>query len=131
MEERKILIVEDEKKIANTLKKGLTENGYHVDIAFDGQIGQRLFFANKYDLVILDINLPGINGYELCKIIRNNNQQVPVIILTALSTMDDKNEGFDAGSDDYLIKPFDNELLLATIEGRLRRVREMQRTIDI
>lgn len=126
MEERKILIVEDEKKIANTLKKGLTENGYHVDIAFDGQIGQRLFFANKYDLVILDINLPGINGYELCKIIRNNNQQVPVIILTALSTMDDKIEGFDAGSDDYLIKPFEFKELLVRIRALLKRTLHQQ-----
>jgi two-component system, OmpR family, copper resistance phosphate regulon response regulator CusR len=121
MEERKILIVEDEKKIANTLKKGLNENGYFVDLAFDGSIGKRLFFANEYDLIILDINLPGINGYELCKIIRDHNQQIPVIILTAMSTTDDKIEGFDAGTDDYIIKPFEFKELLVRIRALLKR----------
>lgn len=121
MEELTILLVEDEQKIANTLKKGLTENGYQVDVAFDGLIGERLFLANQYDLIILDINLPGINGYELCRIIRNKNQQVPVIMLTALSTMNDKLEGFDAGSDDYLIKPFEFKELLVRIRALLKR----------
>lgn len=121
MEERKILIVEDEKKIANTLKKGLNENGYFVDLAFDGSIGKRLFFANEYDLIILDINLPGINGYELCKIIRDHNQQIPVIILTAMSTTDDKIEGFDSGTDDYIIKPFEFKELLVRIRALLKR----------
>lgn len=121
MEELTILLVEDEKKIANTLKKGLTENGYQVDIAFDGRIAERLFLANQYGLIILDINLPGINGYELCRIIRNKNQQVPVIMLTALSTMNDKLEGFDAGSDDYLIKPFEFKELLVRIRALLKR----------
>jgi len=126
MEELTILIVEDEQKIANTLKKGLTENGYQVDVAFDGLIGQRLFLANRYDLIILDINLPGINGYELCRIIRNKNQQVPVIMLTALSTMNDKLEGFDAGSDDYLIKPFEFKELLVRIRALLKRTQHQQ-----
>lgn len=126
MEELTILIVEDEQKIANTLKKGLTENGYQVDVAFDGLIGQRLFLANQYDLIILDINLPGINGYELCRIIRNKNQQVPVIMLTALSTMNDKLEGFDAGSDDYLIKPFEFKELLVRIRALLKRTQHQQ-----
>ena len=106
MEERKILIIEDEKKIATTLKKGLTENGYHVDLAFDGLIGKRLFESNNYDLLILDINLPGMNGYELCKAIRNTNQHIPIIMLTAMNTTEDKIEGFDNGTDDYIIKPF-------------------------
>ncbi len=121
MEERKILIVEDEKKIATTLKKGLNENGYFVDLAFDGMIGKRMFFANEYDLIILDINLPGLNGYELCKIIRDHNQQVPVIFLTAMSTTDDKIEGFDAGTDDYIIKPFEFKELLVRIRALLKR----------
>jgi DNA-binding response OmpR family regulator len=121
MEERRILIVEDEKKIATILKKGLTENGYHTDIAFDGLIGKRLFHANTYDLIILDINLPGLNGYELCKIIRNHNQQVPVIMLTAMSTTDDKIEGFDSGTDDYIIKPFEFKELLVRIRALLKR----------
>lgn len=126
MEELTILIVEDEQKIANTLKKGLTENGYQVDVAFDGLIGERMFLANQYDLIILDINLPGINGYGLCRIIRNKNQQVPVIMLTALSTMNDKLEGFDAGSDDYLIKPFEFKELLVRIRALLKRTQHQQ-----
>ncbi len=121
MEERKLLIVEDEKKIAHALKKGLTENGYHVEMAFDGLIGRKLFLSHSYDLVILDINLPGINGYELCKTIRNHNQQVPVIMLTALSSTEDKIEGFDAGADDYIIKPFEFKELLVRIRALLKR----------
>jgi two-component system copper resistance phosphate regulon response regulator CusR len=126
MEERKILIVEDEKKIANTLKKGLTEIGYYADVAFDGLIGKRLFFANQYDLIILDINLPGITGYELCRIIRDHNQQVPVIMLTAMTTTDDKIEGFDSGTDDYMIKPFEFKELLVRIRALLKRTQKQQ-----
>ncbi len=126
MEERKILIVEDEKKIANALKKGLSENGYHVEMAFDGSIGKKLFLSHAYDLVILDINLPGINGYELCKIIRNHNLQMPVIMLTALNTTEDKIEGFDAGADDYMIKPFEFKELLVRIRALLKRTMYQQ-----
>lgn len=126
MEERKILIVEDEKKIASALKKGLTENGYHVEAAFDGLIGKKLFLSHAYDLVILDINLPGINGYELCKIIRSHNQQVPVIMLTALNTTEDKIEGFDTGADDYMIKPFEFKELLVRIRALLKRTMNQQ-----
>jgi two-component system copper resistance phosphate regulon response regulator CusR len=126
MEERKILIVEDEKKIATTLKKGLTEIGYDVDVAFDGLIGKRLFFANQYDLIILDINLPGITGYELCRIIRDHNQQVPVIMLTSMTTTDDKIEGFDSGTDDYMIKPFEFKELLVRIRALLKRTQKQQ-----
>ena len=125
-EERKILLVEDEAKIANTLKKGLAENGYWADIAFDGLIGKRLFFANDYDLVILDINLPGLNGYEFCRIIREHNQHVPVIMLTAMNTTDDKVEGFDSGTDDYLIKPFEFKELLVRIRALLKRTTNQQ-----
>ncbi len=121
MEERRILIVEDEKKIALTLKKGLTENGYSVDVAFDGYIGHRLFLENVYDIVVLDINLPGINGYNLCRKIRERNQQIPVIMLTAMSTTDDKVEGFDSGTDDYISKPFEFKELLVRIRALLKR----------
>lgn len=126
MEERKILIVEDEKKIATTLKKGLTENGYHVDLAFDGLIGKRLFESNSYDLLILDINLPGMNGYELCKNIRNTNQHIPIIMLTAMNTTEDKIEGFDNGTDDYIIKPFEFKELLVRIRALLKRTMNQQ-----
>lgn len=126
MEERKILIVEDEKKIATTLKKGLTENGYHVDLAFDGLIGKRLYESNSYDLLILDINLPGMNGYELCKTIRNTNQHIPIIMLTAMNTTEDKIEGFDTGTDDYIIKPFEFKELLVRIRALLKRTMNQQ-----
>lgn len=126
MEERKILIVEDEKKIATTLKKGLTENGYHVDLAFDGLIGKRLFESNSYDLLILDINLPGMNGYDLCKAIRNTNQHIPIIMLTAMNTTEDKIEGFDNGTDDYIIKPFEFKELLVRIRALLKRTMNQQ-----
>ena len=126
MEQRKILIIEDEKKIATTLKKGLTENGYHVDLAFDGLIGKRLFESNNYDLLILDINLPGMNGYELCKAIRNTNQHIPIIMLTAMNTTEDKIEGFDNGTDDYIIKPFEFKELLVRIRALLKRTMNQQ-----
>lgn len=119
--ERNILIVEDEQKIADTLKKGLSENGYTVEVAYDGKIGLRIFENYRFDLIVLDINLPGLNGYELCKIIRSKNTQVPVIMLTALSSMNDKIEGYDAGADDYLIKPFEFRELLMKIRALLKR----------
>ncbi|OIQ90747.1 transcriptional regulatory protein CusR [mine drainage metagenome] len=126
MDERKILIVEDEIKIAQTLKKGLTENGYYVELAYDGTIGKRLFLSHNYDLIILDINLPEINGYELCRQIRGLNQHIPVLMLTALNTTDDKIEGFDAGADDYIIKPFEFKELLVRIRALLKRTVNQQ-----
>ncbi len=121
MEERRILVVEDEPKIADTLKLGLSENGYEVDVAYDGKIGLKLFEAFPFNLVVLDINLPGINGYELCKIIRRHNAQIPVIMLTAFSSLNDKIEGYDAGADDYIIKPFEFKELLMKIRVLLKR----------
>lgn len=121
MEERKILLVEDEQKIADALKMGLTEAGYLADVAYDGAIGWKLFQLHSYDLVVLDINLPGINGYELCKNIRQRNAQVPVIMLTALGALGDKIEGYDAGADDYIVKPFEFRELLMKIRVLLKR----------
>ena len=121
-EELKILLVEDEKKIADILRKGLTENQYHVDVAYDGLVGQKVFDAHEFHLVILDLNLPGMNGYELCKHIRSRNEKIPVIMLTALSTTDDKIHGFEAGADDYIIKPFDFKELLVRIKALLKRI---------
>ncbi len=118
----RILIIEDEKKIADSLKQGLTENGFEVRVAYDGAIGLRLFQNEKFDLVILDINLPGMNGYELCKAIRNVDIKVPVMMLTAMSAVDDKIEGFDVGADDYIIKPFDFRELLVRIRALLKRI---------
>lgn len=121
MEERKILIVEDEQKIADTLKLGLSENGYYVEVAYDGTIGYRLFQQHSFNLVILDINLPGINGYELCKRIRSENPHIPIIMLTALSGLSDKIEGYDSGADDYMIKPFEFKELLLKTRALLKR----------
>lgn len=121
MDPIRILLVEDEARIADTLRQGLTENGYDVEVAYDGQIGYRLFQNGDFGLVVLDINLPGINGYELCKLVRAANARIPVIMLTALSTLDDKIEGYDAGADDYIIKPFEFRELLMKIRVLLRR----------
>ena len=121
MEERKILIVEDEQKIADTLQRGLTENGYLAEVAYDGNIGYKLFSSYNFNLVILDINLPGINGYKLCKIIRSSNPSIPVILLTSMSALNDKIEGYDAGADDYIVKPFEFRELLLKIRVLLKR----------
>lgn len=117
-----ILIVEDEKKIADSLKQGLTENSFQAEVAYDGIMGWKLFRNLPFDLVILDINLPGMNGYELCKAIRSANAAIPVVMLTAMSAVDDKIEGFDAGADDYIIKPFDFRELLVRIRALLKRI---------
>src|SRR6195952_2289383 len=124
MEDARILLVEDERKIADSLKKGLSENQYEVEVAYDGLMGKKLFNTHPFDLAILDINLPGLNGYELCKEIRSHNQQIPVMMLTALNAIDDKIEGFDAGADDYVIKPFDFKELLVRIRALLKRLRQ-------
>ncbi len=121
MDERKILIVEDEQKIADTLKLGLTENGFYAEVAYDGNIGYKLFQSHNYNLIVLDINLPGINGYDFCKMVRAKNADIPVIMLTALSGLNDKIDGYDAGADDYLIKPFEFRELLMKIRVLLKR----------
>jgi two-component system copper resistance phosphate regulon response regulator CusR len=120
--EIKILLVEDEKKIAEALRKGLTEQQYAVDVAYDGMAGKKLFDSQPYDLAILDINLPLMNGYELCRYMRNYNEQVLVVMLTALNTTENKIEGFDAGADDYIVKPFDFQELLVRIRALLKRL---------
>lgn len=117
----KILVIEDEPQVVDFLKKGLVENGFEVDTAFDGQLGERLASKGDFDLIILDVVLPYINGYELCKRIREKGLNVPVLMLTALSAVNDKVSGFDAGADDYLVKPFEFEELLARIKALTRR----------
>ena len=121
MEERRILIVEDEKKIADTIKFGLSEFGFDVEVSYDGIVGLHLFNAQDFNLVILDINLPGMNGYELCKAIRSKNQQIPIIMLTSMIALKDKVEGYDSGADDYMIKPFEFKELLMKIRALLKR----------
>jgi DNA-binding response OmpR family regulator len=117
----KILLVEDEPKVVAFIKKGLEEQGYEVDVAYDGQMGERLALKNTYDIILLDVIIPHINGYELCKKIREKNQKVPIIMLTALGTTDDKIVGFDSGADDYLVKPFEFKELTARIKAHTKR----------
>jgi DNA-binding response OmpR family regulator len=121
MNKPSILIVEDELRLVEVLKKQFEEHGFHVVIANDGYIGKQLVEANSFNLVILDINLPLINGYDLCSDIRKTNSKVPIIMLTALGTPDNKVTGFDVGADDYVVKPFDFRELLARVNVFLRR----------
>jgi two-component system copper resistance phosphate regulon response regulator CusR len=118
---RKILIVEDETKIADTLKMGLSENGFYVEVVYDGKIGHQIISSQRFELVILDINLPGMNGYDICKAIRYRSPDTFVIMLTSLSSLDNKIEGYDAGADDYVIKPFEFRELLLKIRALLKR----------
>ncbi|WP_333820075.1 response regulator transcription factor [Ohtaekwangia sp.] len=117
----RVLIVEDETKVAEVLKRGLTEAGYEADVAFDGQIGLRLAKSGNYDLILLDINLPLLNGLELCKQLREKDEITPVLMLTALGMSDDIVAGLEAGADDYLPKPFRFNELYARIKALTRR----------
>jgi two-component system copper resistance phosphate regulon response regulator CusR len=117
----KILLVEDEVQVVGFIRRGLVENGYDIEVAYDGQMGERLAAKGDYDLIVLDVILPIINGYDLCKNIRDKGLQVPVLMLTALGTTEDKVSGFDAGADDYLVKPFEFAELLARIKALTKR----------
>ena len=117
----KILVIEDEKRVADLLKIGLEENGYQVLVAYDGEMGWRLFQSNDFQLIISDIILPKLNGFELCQKIRKADEEIPILMLTALGTADDKLEGFDMGADDYMVKPFDFRELLARVRVLLKR----------
>jgi DNA-binding response OmpR family regulator len=121
MNSLKILIVEDEPKVLQFIEQGLKENGYEVDIAYDGFCGEKLAFSKKYDIIVLDIIIPLLNGLELCKKIRKTDNDVKILMLTALGSIEDKLEGFVAGADDYLVKPFDFLELLARIKSLSKR----------
>jgi len=116
-----ILLVEDEQKVANFIKKGLNEQQYNVEVAYNGLDGEKLSLENEYDLIILDVILPGINGIELCRRIRKYRPDLPILMLTALGSIQDKVTGLEAGADDYLIKPFHFDELLARIKALGRR----------
>ncbi|GHA79234.1 response regulator transcription factor [Pontibacter akesuensis] len=117
----KILLVEDEPKVASFIKKGLEEQTYDVDQAYDGTMGVKLALQNEYDLIILDIILPGMNGLDACRQIRLHDTNVAILMLTALGTTDDKIVGLDAGADDYLTKPFEFKEMLARVRALSRR----------
>jgi DNA-binding response OmpR family regulator len=131
MEDLNILVIEDEKKIADSLKQGLNENSFCVEVAYDGRSGLGLFADGNFDMIILDLNLPDISGYDVSKEIRANNSKVPIIMLTALSTVDDKVEGFESGADDYLVKPFDFKELIARIRALMKRSNIMIATSNV
>lgn len=119
--QKKILIIEDDLRIAQNISKGLVEKGFDTEVAYDGKIGVRLGLANPYDLILLDLNLPELNGYEVCSEIRKRKPEIPIIMLTALGETEDKIEGFERGADDYLVKPFDFRELLARINVFIKR----------
>lgn len=116
-----ILVIEDEKKIAQFLKAGLEKEAYTVDVALDGQEGIQLALKNSYDALILDLMIPYIDGIELCKVVKNTQPNLPVLMLTARGTTEDKLAGFEAGADDYLVKPFEFRELVARLKVLTRR----------
>jgi len=117
----KILIVEDEHLIANSLKKGLEQEHYTTDVAYDGIAGFDLASSGDYDLILLDLMLPGMDGLTVCKKLRSHNNHTPILMLTAKSQLEDKIIGLNSGADDYLTKPFAFEELLARIRALSRR----------
>jgi two-component system, OmpR family, copper resistance phosphate regulon response regulator CusR len=124
----RLLVIEDEVKLAQYLHKGLSENGYVVDIARDGIEGRRLATGGDYDLVLLDLMLPGIDGFGVLAAIRANNRQLPVLMLTARDKVEDRVRGLEQGADDYLVKPFAFSELLARVSALLRRGANSQAT---
>jgi two-component system, OmpR family, copper resistance phosphate regulon response regulator CusR len=130
MQNNKLLLVEDESKVADFIKKGLAEFNYNVDIALDGVVGKNKALSHVYDLIILDVNLPLLNGYQLCKIIRESGNNVPILMLTALGNLNQKVLGFEAGADDYLLKPFEFQELLIRIKALIKRAQKTQYPVN-
>jgi two-component system copper resistance phosphate regulon response regulator CusR len=127
----KLLLIEDEPKTVQSIKQGLEEDGYEVDIAYDGLIGKQMAKNNTYQLIISDIIIPGINGIELCREIRKGGDETPILMLTALGSTDDKVTGLDAGADDYLVKPFEFKELLARVRALTKRGSSISQTAQI
>lgn len=117
----RILIVEDEVKLAHALKRALELQKYAVDLSYDGIKGHDLASTESYDLLILDVMLPGMEGVEICQSLRRNNIQAPILMLTAKGQVSDKTTGLDAGADDYMVKPFSLEELFSRIRALIRR----------
>jgi heavy metal response regulator len=125
----RILVVEDEKKVAGFIKKGLEDEGYAVDLAFDGREGLLMAQDEVHDLIILDVNLPQMDGLQVLREFRQNRGKTPVLLLTVRAAVEDKVLGLDTGADDYLTKPFSFEELLARIRALLRRRTEAAPTL--
>jgi len=124
----RILVIEDEKKVADFIKRGLKEEGYAVDVASDGEDGYFQAEEIEYDLILLDLMLPKLDGVTLCRKLRQNGIQTPLIMLTAKDSIKDKITGLDSGADDYLAKPFSFEELLARIRALMRKGKNQQNT---
>lgn len=127
----RILVIEDEKKIADFIKRGLKEEGYAVDVASDGENGLFLAKTNDYDIVLLDLMLPKLDGISVCRTLREEKRAVPIIMLTAKDAVKDKVTGLDAGADDYLTKPFAFEELLARVRAILRKRGEQKEAVRL
>ncbi len=123
---KRILIVDDDDEIRELLEFDIAQSGYFVDTASDGKEGLTKVLNNSYDLVILDVMMPKMNGFDVCKNIRQAKLSIPVLMLTAKGTIDDKTDGFDSGADDYLVKPFDIQEVLLRIRVLLRRNQPVQ-----
>jgi DNA-binding response OmpR family regulator len=123
------LVIEDEKDLADAIARGLTQQAYSVDIAYDGLHGLELTEIYSYDLLILDLNLPGLDGLEVCRRIRANESQTGILMLTARAGQDDRVTGLELGADDYLIKPFHFPELIARVRSILRRSGEVRKVI--
>lgn len=125
----RVLLVEDDRQLATFVARGLRKNAYAVDVAFDGREG--LFFAetNDYDVVVLDVMLPHVDGLEICARLRRSGRTAPILMLTARDAVADRIAGLDAGADDYLTKPFDFEELLARLRALLRRLKDYREPV--
>lgn len=120
----RVLVVEDEHKIANSIKKGLEQESFAVDVAYDGIDGYDLASSEPYDVILLDLMLPGMSGMEICAALRKNKIHTPVLMLTARGEIEDRVKGLNTGADDYLVKPFAFEELVARIKAIARRPKE-------
>ena len=127
----KILVIEDEPKVAAFIREGLETMHHEVDVAYDGQIGERLALKSPYHVIILDIIIPLINGIELCRRIKSIKPGIPILMLTALGSTDDKVTGFEAGADDYLVKPFEFRELVARINALSKRPHDKYSSFDL
>jgi DNA-binding response OmpR family regulator len=117
----RVLVIEDEPQVSLFIKQGLEVQSISVDVAYDGEMGKRLAMRSDYDVILLDVVIPAINGFDLCKMLKAEKPHVPILLLTTLGTTADKVTGFDAGADDYLPKPFEFEELTARIKALARR----------
>lgn len=127
----RLLIVDDDREIREFMKVDLQMSGYAVDTAVDGQEGLSMALKNAYDMVLLDVMMPKMDGFEVCKNIRKVNKEIPILLLTAKGAIEDKIMGFETGADDYLVKPFDIQELLVRVRALLRRNKPEVQTSEV